>query len=367
MVADFPGLNMHLVFLLDRLSSPVDRALERFGSRLIRWEVAPPDEHEQIILRKTALGLGLEFQIERVLTRISQEIVRRLEPEVDLPRDPTQRAAPTLDEAALEGVMESSSHPDAESLRVLFEDNAPTPKRRSGVFFRALLILLILGAGLVIWQPDLVIPSASDSPPERTSSPVLDAAVNNQSSLLPAPPTVPRPLPNPPESRPVTESPSAAATTVSTPEVVAPPVELGSPEVSSPTTGSNPELAIVQAPPTPPVAPTPPAPPPAPAVPQAAPRAPLATLLAAPDGQRVVQLIVLTNANAARDWIQERRTISEAIVVPVRVGSRVMYAVVMGPFATEREARETIQGKRVQVDYWIRSVGSLKQVLADAN
>jgi hypothetical protein len=44
-----------------------------------------------------------------------------------------------------------------------------------------------------------------------------------------------------------------------------------------------------------------------------------------------------------------------------------MYAVVLGPFTTERAARETIQGKQVQVDYWIRSVGSLKQVLAGAN
>ena len=108
MVTDFPGLNMRLIFLLDSLSVPVDRALDRFGSRLIRWEVAPPNDQEQIILRKTALGLGLEFQVERVLTRISKEIIRRLEPEVDLPKGSTERAAPTLDEAALDAVDEAA-------------------------------------------------------------------------------------------------------------------------------------------------------------------------------------------------------------------------------------------------------------------
>ena len=44
MVTDFPGLNMRLIFLLDRLSVPVYRALDLFGSRLIRWEVAPPND-----------------------------------------------------------------------------------------------------------------------------------------------------------------------------------------------------------------------------------------------------------------------------------------------------------------------------------
>ncbi|NBS12903.1 MAG: hypothetical protein EBS77_09625, partial [Gammaproteobacteria bacterium] len=93
----------------------------------------------------------------------------------------------------------------------------------------------------------------------------------------------------------------------------------------------------------------------------------LTELLASSDSLRVAQLIVLTTEAAARTWIADRPTISDAIVVPMRVGSRVMYAVVLGPFTTDQAARETIQGKRVQVDYWIRSVGSLKQVLAGAN
>ncbi|MEE2820280.1 MAG: hypothetical protein VX915_00860, partial [Pseudomonadota bacterium] len=50
MVTDFPGLKMRLVFLLDRLPSAVEKALDRLGSRLIRWEVDPPTTEEQLTL-----------------------------------------------------------------------------------------------------------------------------------------------------------------------------------------------------------------------------------------------------------------------------------------------------------------------------
>ncbi len=43
MITDFPGLNMRLVFLLDRIPESVEKALDRFGSRLLRWEVEPPN------------------------------------------------------------------------------------------------------------------------------------------------------------------------------------------------------------------------------------------------------------------------------------------------------------------------------------
>ena len=64
MVTDFPGLHMRLVFLLDRLPSAVEKALDRLGSRLIRWEVEPPTSDEQLALRKAGMAEGLEFQVE---------------------------------------------------------------------------------------------------------------------------------------------------------------------------------------------------------------------------------------------------------------------------------------------------------------
>jgi hypothetical protein len=42
MITDFPGLNMRLVFLLDRMPAAVEKALDRFGSRLLSWEIEPP-------------------------------------------------------------------------------------------------------------------------------------------------------------------------------------------------------------------------------------------------------------------------------------------------------------------------------------
>lgn len=386
MVTDFPGLNMRLIFLLDRLSVPVDRALDRFGSRLIRWEVAPPNDQEQIILRKTALGLGLEFQVERVLTRISKEIIRRLEPEVDLPKGSTERAAPTLDEAALDAVDEAASSPEAESLRVLFEDNTPKPKRGMGLFFRTLAILVLVVIGIVVFKPELLFdpkPSASIGPP--STSPVLDAAIRNQDSVLVSPPVTAASSTERPTEGLIADSASIPASDTPMPAPIETPVmagpaipdsppespvseaasipPVGSPVITPPAPEAPPPVIAPPVAPRPPVAPTPPVPPPAPEPATSA----LSELVASPDNLRVVQLIVLTSANAARQWIAERPAVSDAIIVPMNVGSRVMYAVVLGPFTTERAARETIQGKQVQVDYWIRSVGSLKQVLAGAN
>ena len=80
MVTDFPGLHMRLVFLLDRLPSAVEKALDRLGSRLIRWEVEPPTSEEQLALRKAGMAEGLEFQVERVLSRINQTVSQHLGP-----------------------------------------------------------------------------------------------------------------------------------------------------------------------------------------------------------------------------------------------------------------------------------------------
>ena len=57
-------------FLLDRVPSNIEKALDRFGSRLLRWEVEPPTAEEQLLLRKEGMAEGLEFQVERVLSRM---------------------------------------------------------------------------------------------------------------------------------------------------------------------------------------------------------------------------------------------------------------------------------------------------------
>ena len=71
---------MRLVFLLDRVPSNIEKALDRFGSRLLRWEVEPPTAEEQLLLRKEGMAEGLEFQVERVLSRINQTVSQHLEP-----------------------------------------------------------------------------------------------------------------------------------------------------------------------------------------------------------------------------------------------------------------------------------------------
>jgi hypothetical protein len=252
-----------------------------------------------------------------------------------------------------------------------------------GLFFRTLAILVLVVIGIVVFKPELLFdpkPSVSIGPP--STSPVLDAAIRNQDSVLVSPPVTEASSTERPAEGLIADSASIAASDTPMPAPIETPVLAGPMIPDSPPESPAAEAAPIppvaspvitppapEAPPpviAPPVAPRPPAAPTPPPPPEPATSA-LSELVASPDNLRVVQLIVLTSANAARQWIAERPAVSDAIIVPMNVGSRVMYAVVLGPFTTERAARETIQGKQVQVDYWIRSVGSLKQVLAGAN
>ena len=83
LISDFPSLNVRLVFLADQIPKEMERILERLGSRLVRWDVIPPSPDEQMKLRKESMQIGLEFQVERVLTRINQSVADQLEPSLD--------------------------------------------------------------------------------------------------------------------------------------------------------------------------------------------------------------------------------------------------------------------------------------------
>ena len=126
MVTDFPGLKMRLVFLLDRLPSAVEKALDRLGSRLIRWEVDPPTTEEQLTLRKAGMAEGLEFQVERVLSRINQTVSQHLEP--SLSGDEVSISLQVDVDEAL-GVASEAGEREADDMRALFEEEESTQKR----------------------------------------------------------------------------------------------------------------------------------------------------------------------------------------------------------------------------------------------
>lgn len=388
MVTDFPGLNMRLVFLLDRIPSHIEKALDRFGSRLLRWEVEPPTSEEQLVLRKEGMAEGLEFQVERVLSRINQTVSQQLEPTLSAD---DRSASLQLDvDEALGGATEAGER-EADDMRALFEEEEPK-KKSGGLGFIVLLLVLGVGATAIAGFVSPQVGSQLDralkllgveesifTRKEKGQS-VVDAAYDSKvestptvsQSTLPELPTLP-PLPTD-DSRLAEQqaaTPEQVARTDLTTQiaesnpapipqpteenqasepVVQVPVELSTEPQPAPATVVDTETAIA---------------PPAPAQ-ETKPQDPAMELVkSASSRQQFVQHIVLASRARADAWIATQTGVDKAIVVPINVNGATRYAVVSGPFQNRAESQAYIQGLAQGADYWVRTAGSLQRILQD--
>ena len=393
-VTDFPGLNMRLVFLLDRIPTNVEKALDRFGSRLIRWEVEPPTPDEQLALRKDGMAQGLEFQVERVLSRINQTLSQQLEPSFSVDERDTSLQL-DLDET-LGGASEAGER-EADDMRALFEEEE-TKRRSSSVTL--VLFLLLLGAGATV-VAGFVSPSVGQQLDrllmlagvedhvfrrESESRSVVDAAYNSDvqdtpeavlrksTELSKLPELAEAPSENnqledlqassPEEiARTQTANQIAASSIVQSQEQdvadpvsdpIIPPQEqpLADVTVNEPVASeSAPEPVSQSTPdPAPGVTPDDPA---------------IARVKDANPQQQFVQHIVLVSRSRADAWTATQTGLSQAIVVPINVKGKRQYAVVSGPFDGRAETRAYIQGLAQGADYWVRTAGSLQRILQD--
>ncbi|NCW09854.1 MAG: hypothetical protein EBW40_08965, partial [Gammaproteobacteria bacterium] len=142
LISDFPSLNVRLVFLADQIPAHMERILERLGSRLVRWDVVPPSPEEQMRLRKESMQVGLEFQVERVLTRINQSVADQLEPSLNF--DDGQPSLQLDANRALESGTEAGER-EAEDMKALFEEDEVAPRSRG----RIRLVLMLLTLSLI--------------------------------------------------------------------------------------------------------------------------------------------------------------------------------------------------------------------------
>ncbi|MDC0882840.1 hypothetical protein OAP65_02000 [Litorivicinus sp.] len=407
LISDFPGLNVRLVFLADQLPKNMERVLERLGSRLIRWDVTPPSPEEQMTLRREAMQVGLEFQVERVLSRINQSVADQLEPSFDL--DGEQPSLQLDANRALDSGTEAGER-EAEDMKALFEEDEE-PVRSKGRFrlFFMLLIVLIVGAvGAATVSPEvgrllnrtlaLVGVDASFFDREDQGRSVVDAAYDR--TLTQTPPAIdvespkteviePDPAANNAEvnQRLIAATEIATATTteveaaqadesVSNAEASEPtqappvtdPVEQEvaeqAPEPVSPPAETSTETAAVAT--APPVAE--PAPIETPAAPVARVVDPVAEKIrAANPGSQFVQHIVLASAARAEEWLGTQSGLDRAVVVAVSINNATRFAVVSGPFETRAEVREYIQGMDQTADYWVRTARSLQRIAVDGD
>ena len=389
MITDFPGLNMRLVFLLDRIPESVEKALDRFGSRLLRWEIEPPNANEQLALRKEGMATGVEFQVERVLSRINQTVSQQLEPNLDNTAD----AGLQIDVADALGETTAAGEREAEDMRALFEDE-PSKKKRGGLglILAALVLLVMATVVAAMVSPEvgrqvdrvLALVGVEDTLFQRDAAggqSVVDAAYDAEQTETPQTPsglTLPQLSPSE-DDEPIVEIPETPRSQV-TEEIAAldsnaqaiegvaeDPIETSEGIASAPDALDTTEIEATPNVVTEPSVPSsqvseqveseavePETPNQNPAVRQ---------VQSAPADAQFVQHIVLATEARAREWQGTQSGLADALVVPIQINATTRYAVVSGPFTERAATRTFIQGLGSDADYWIRSAGSLQGIL----
>ena len=412
LISDFPSLNVRLVFLADQIPKDMERILERLGSRLVRWDVVPPSPDEQMKLRKESMQIGLEFQVERVLTRINQSVADQLEPSLDY--DDGQPSLQLDANRALESGTEAGER-EAEDMKALFEEDEDTPRSKGR--FRIVLMVLVLciigvvGAATV--NPDvgrqlnslLLLIGVDESFFDRQEAErsVVDAAYDTESSKIPVETNIQtlledsinsnQPATTGPEDNErlnvATEIAAAAITadmqeeapasepTTSLPEIPQSTEPLATNEESTQVVNAdgdqppNSEEQVALSDPVSDQVTTDPLVPAASSEDQDSPEASRNDVIQNPLIARVgnaspssqfVQHIVLASAARAEEWLSTQNGLDRAIVVPVSINNTRRFAVVSGPFETRTEVRDYIQGMDQTADYWVRTARSLQRI-----
>lgn len=400
MITDFPGLNMRLVFLLDRIPAVVEKALDRFGSRLLTWDVEPPSAAEQLALRKEGMQAGLEFQVERVLSRINQTVSRQLEPSLETADSGGLQI--DVNEALGEG--SEAGEREAEDMRALFEEDV-APKKKGGflILMAGVLILGVLATGIAGFvSPEvgqqlnrmLVMIGVEQTifGRDETGQSVVDAAYDQSQTETPAagsaltlPDLAPLPdgesdlavIPETERTDLAEAIAEAGAEADSLTELVTTDAERDStdgpaepPADNSVSTASEPEQAETATIPTASAENTLPTPQNENIEPELETPAPIETpdpvlsqVQSAPVNAQFVQHIVLTTAARASAWRATQANLQEALVVPIRVNESTQFAVVSGPFVDQETTRQFVQGLGGDADYWVRTAGSLQRIL----
>jgi hypothetical protein len=388
-----------LVFLADQIPKVMERVLERLGSRLIRWDVTPPSPEEQMTLRREAMQVGLEFQVERVLSRINQAVADQLEPSFNL--DGEQPSLQLDANRALDSGTEAGER-EAEDMKALFEEDEE-PVRSKGRFrlFFMLLLLVVSAFGAATVSPEvgrllnktlvLVGVDASFFDREDQGRSVVEAAYDL--TLTQTPPYIDAESPKTEvvsaannaevNQRLIAATEIAAATNAEVTAIEsdestrtaesagptqAPPAANDSVEqevseqMSEPTAQiaeeSTETSAVVTVPPV------------SESVPTETPTATTGSVVepvaekirAANPGSQFVQHIVLASAVKAEEWLGTQAGLERALVVAVTINNATRFAVVSGPFENRVEVREYIQGMDQTADYWVRTARSLQRI-----
>ncbi|MFM7633628.1 MAG: SPOR domain-containing protein [Betaproteobacteria bacterium] len=408
LIQDFPGANVSLVLLVDKLGMQLhERTLDSIGQRLLRWPVEIPTRSEGDALLQIARAMGREVEVKKVLTATGFaeiKIAPKPKKEASTETSTAQARFEAQLAAARKERQQQEEQAEAELQRRTEPsfDAAPAPKPASstsakrGIVSRllrwsaGLLLMLVVSVGVVLllfadkaspllanspilkdnlppWAMDTLVAVVGKPPTAKLEEQkAADAAgANGPAAPQPADQTKP---PAPSVTAPAADSNSvrteSAPATVKTDVASAVPVQTEAKPEAKP----DPKAASM-------------AEPKAESKPEAKPELKPADALAPRSERGVDQLIRQTKAGSffvqhvslgsmaeAQEWRAQFGALTKAMIVAVNTSDKgVKFAVISGPFATRKEAETYAARGGMPADPWLRPVKSLQTALLPAS
>lgn len=400
LVQDFPGANVSLVMLVDKLGTQLhERTLESFGQRLVRWPVETPTRAEGDALLSVARAMGFEVEVKKVLAATGYaEMKIAPKPKKEKPAETSSAQARFEAQLAVARKERRDQEDQAEAERqnrtepsfdaATTAKPAPEAAPKRGLLSRllrwtaALILMLAVSLGVVLLLfADKASPLLANSPILKDNLPTwaMDALV----AVVGKPPTAKLEEQKAAEAAATAPPSDAAAPSVPAPAVDSSPVKAESvpAEVKPDVPGAVPVQTEAKPEAKPDPKGEPKGEPKAEPKPDTKAEVKPADALAPRSERGVDQLIRQTKAGSffvqhvslgsmaeAQEWRAQFGALTKAMIVAVNTQDKgVKFAVVSGPFATRKEAETYAARGGMPPDPWLRPVRSLQTALLPAS
>ena len=396
LVQDFPGANVSLVMLIDKLGMQLhERTLDSFGQRLVRWPVETPTRTEGDALLGVARAMGFEIEVKKILAATGYAEMK-IAPKPKKEKPPETSSAQARFEAQLavarkerqeqedqaEAERQRRTEPSFDAAATAKPVPEAAPKR--GLLGRllrwtaALILMLAVSLGVVLLLfADKASPLLANSPILKDNLPTwaMDALV----AVVGKPPTAKLE-----EQKAAEAAATATPTDAAAPSVPAPAVDSSTVKAESAPAEVKPDVPVAvpaQTEAKPEAKPDPKGEPKAEPRPSTKAEVKPADALAPRSERGVDQLVQQTKAGSffvqhvslgsmaeAQEWRAQFGALTKAMIVAVNTQDKgVKFAVISGPFATRKEAETYAARSGMPPDPWLRPVRSLQTALLPAS
>jgi len=399
LVQDFPGANVSLVMLIDKLGMQLhERTLDSFGQRLVRWPVETPTRAEGDALLGVARAMGFEIEVKKILAATGYaEMKIAPKPKKEKPAETSSAQArfeaqlavarkerqEQEDQAELERQRRTEPSFDAAATAKPAPEAAP----KRGLLSRllrwttALILMLAISLGVVLLLfADKASPLLANSPILKDNLPTwaMDALV----AVVGKPPTAK--LEEQKAAEAAEANTKAAPPDTASPSVPALAADSSTVKAESAPAEVKPDVSVAvpaQTEAKPEAKPDPKGE--AKAEPRPGTKAEVkpADALAPRSERGVDQLVQQTKAGSffvqhvslgsmaeAQEWRAQFGALTKAMIVAVNTTDKgVKFAVISGPFATRKEAETYAARSGMPPDPWLRPVRSLQTALLPAS